>query len=457
MYMSEKKQLAKPEEKKAEALEPSGGSLFSRLIFKYKARKAKKLAQIESIKLSDEESKKIIERIEEANKEVSHSNSKKKKIQNICFFVFNIVLVAGILLWNIFSNNEDFEPLSLKNMNLLYVFFALLFLFFIVCFDVLTVHRMIYRKTLRSRWFLAYKATATLRYYDAVTPLSAGGQAFMVTYLTGRDIPATTSLSVPIAKLLFQQIAWLIISFVCLIISFAKGMTTLVSAASIIGFVLTFCLVVIILFMSLSKKWGKKVISWGLKALVKMKILKNYDKHYAKVMSFVEDYQNIMKEYSKSKMDVVYQVILSGARFVLLFSIPYFIYMSFPYQGGKIGSFDEFFVYTALIDLASSFIPLPGGTGMNEITFTFLFKEYLGGSTFWALLLWRFCSYYFYLLQGIGVITYDTLIGNKKYRWTKKKFDLQEESQVFRRMQIENFRFARDKRRKKQKKMGLDA
>ena len=184
-----------------------------------------------------------------------------------------------------------------------------------------------------------------------------------------------------------------------------------------------------------------------------MKILKNYDKHYDKVMSFVEDYQNIMKEYSKSKLDVVYQVLLSGARFVLLFSIPYFIYMSFPYQGGKIGSFGEFFVYTALIDLASSFIPLPGGTGMNEITFTFLFREYLGGSTFWALLLWRFCSYYFYLLQGIGVITYDTLYGNKKYRWIKKKYDLQEESQEFRKLQIENFRFERNKRRKKQKKM----
>ena len=153
----------------------------------------------------------------------------------------------------------------------------------------------------------------------------------------------------------------------------------------------------------------------------------------------------------KSKFDVFFQIFMHIARIILLFSIPYFIYKSFPYSGGKIGSFADFFIYTALIDLASSFIPLPGGTGMNEITFTFLFKEYLGGATFWALLFWRFCSYYYYLLQGIAVISYDTIYGNKKYRWVKKKYDLQGESQQFRRMQIEMFRNERNKRRKKQK------
>ena len=128
----------------------------------------------------------------------------------------------------------------------------------------------------------------------------------------------------------------------------------------------------------------------------------------------------------------------------------------FPYNGGPVGSFAEFFVFTALIDLASSFIPLPGGTGMNEITFSALFTDYLGGYTFWALLLWRFCSYYFYLLQGIGLIAYDTVYGNRKYRWIKTKYALQEESKEFRRLQIENFRQERNKRRKKEKLVNLN-
>ena len=90
---------------------------------------------------------------------------------------------------------------------------------------------------------------------------------------------------------------------------------------------------------------------------------------------------------------------------------------------------------------------------MNEITFTYLFKTYLGGATFWALIVWRFCSYYFYLLQGIGILSYDTIYGNRKYRWIQVRRGLQAESLEFKRTQIENFRQERDKRRKKQKKI----
>ncbi|MBP3431497.1 MAG: flippase-like domain-containing protein [Clostridia bacterium] len=442
------------EKKEVEILEENTAStkhsFFSRLKKRYKDRKARKLQKLESEKLSEEEQKKVEEKIEEASQEVkSQASDKKKKIKSIIFFIFNIVLVAAILIWNIYTT-DDFMPLSMFEINYVYVFAALALLVCILIFDVLSVHRMIYRKTMRSRWHLSYKSIAILRYYDAVTPLSSGGQAFMTTYLTGRDVPGAVSLSIPMAKLVFQNIAWLVISFVCLIISFSRGMGTFVSVSSIIGFVLAFCMIAIILFFSFSKKLGQKLVAWGLRVLVKLRILKNYDKYYKKVLNFIEDYQNIMKEYGREAFDIIYQIILHGLRFICLYSIPFFIYCSF--MGFDPSMFSEFFIYTALIELASSFIPLPGGTGMNEITFTFLFKQYLGGATFWALILWRFCSYYFYLLQGLGILSYDTIYGNRKYRWIKAKMSLQAESQEFRRVQIENFRMERNKRRKQQNK-----
>lgn len=448
--MSENKDL----QKQIDVVEASSKkrSFFSRLKQRHDEKKEKKIQQLEKEKLSDEENKKIEEKIEVVSKEVNESDPKRKKIKNIVFFVFNIVLVAGILVWNILST-EDFTKINIADIKFEYVLVALALLLSINVADVFSTHRMIYRKTYRSRWALSYKSAVTLRYYDAVTPLSSGGQAFMATYLIGRDVPASTSLSIPIAKLVFQQIAWLLICFVCLIISFVTGASqSFVSATSVIGFILAFAMVSVIMFLSLSKKFGRKLVAGVLKLLVKMRIVKNYEKQYEKVMRLVEDYQNIIKEYSKSVGDIFYQVFLHAVRIICLFSIPYFIVQVFPYTGGKVGSFSDFFVYTALIDLASSFIPLPGGTGMNEITFAALFKDYLGGYTFWGMLLWRFCSYYFYLLQGISVISYDTVYGNRKYRWVKRKFALQEESQEFRRLQIENFRQERNKRRKKQKK-----
>jgi len=273
----------------------------------------------------------------------------------------------------------------------------------------------------------------------------------MTTYLMSRDIPATTALSIPIAKLVFQQISWLIVTFVCLMISLGIGLEiSAVLVTSIIGFCIVLLVVLIILTISFSKKFGEKLVSGGVKLLVKMKILKDYDKHYAKVMNFVEGYQKTMREYSTAKLDVLLQILLHTMRYICLFCIPFFVYCAFKgFDGSKFG---EFFLYTAMIDLSSSFIPLPGGTGMNEITFTALFYGHLGGATFWALLLWRICSYYFYLIQGLGILTYDTVYGNRKYRWIKRSLELQGESAEFKRLQIENFRKERNKRRKQQKK-----
>lgn len=451
--MSENKNLEQ-EIQQVEEASVAKQSFFSRLKTKRLEKKKKKLEQIENQKVSEEESKKIEAKIDIAEKEVKQSSSKKTKIKNICFFILNIVLVVGILLWNILTT-DDFTKINIADVRLEYVAIALGLLCINVFADVASVHRIIYKKTMRSRWASAYKSTGTLRYYDAVTPLSTGGQAFMVSYLNKRDVPSATSLSIPMAKMIFQQIAWLIITFVCLILSFTNGLSqTFVSASSVIGFVLCFIVVAVTLLLSLSKKVGIKMVSWCLRLLAKMKLIKNYDKQYEKVKHLVEDYQSIIREYSKNIGDLILQFLLHATRIICMFSIPYFITKVFPYTGGKVGTFSDFFVYTALIDLASSFIPLPGGTGMNEITFAALFRDYLGGYTFWGLLLWRFCSYYFFLLQGISIISYDTLYGNRKYRWVKKKLSLQAESQEFRKVQIENFRNERALRRKKQKKLG---
>ncbi len=429
-------------------------SFFSRFKAKRKARREKNLQPIPVLEGSEENEKKIEEKLAEATSEIKESKSspRKKKIKNILFFVFNIVLVAAILIWSLYTT-EDFTPFRFKDINLLFLFAVFAMLILINVLDTISIHRMIYRKTFRSRWALSYKSVGILRYYDAVTPLASGGQAFMATYLMGRGISGSTSLSIPLAKYLFQQIAWLIVTLICLILSFVYNMSTLVSAASIIGFILSAGVTGITLFLSLSKKVGKKLVSGILKLLVKMHILKDFDKYYGKVTRFVEDYQNVMKEYSTSKKEVFVQMILNLVHMFIFFSIPFFIFCSFRgFDGSKFG---ELFIYTAMIDLAACFIPLPGGSGMSEITFTALFTKYLGGYTFWAMLLWRFCSYYFYLLQGVGLIAYDTIYGNRKYRWVKVKYALQEESQEFRKVQIESFRMERSKRRKKQKKVAI--
>ena len=115
-------------------------------------------------------------------------------------------------------------------------------------------------------------------------------------------------------------------------------------------------------------------------------------------------------------------------------------------------------VLSVLVDLSASFFPTPGGAGISEISFASAFGSIVGENNIlvWVILLWRFFSYYIYLIKGVFVLSYDIAYGNRKYKWQVKKEKLVEESVVFKQNQIDKFRNERAKRRKnKQKNIGI--
>ena len=75
-----------------------------------------------------------------------------------------------------------------------------------------------------------------------------------------------------------------------------------------------------------------------------------------------------------------------------------------------------------IIELACHSIPLPGGSGLAELSFSTIFASLFdGGVLFWALIIWRFITYYSYLFSGAGIIVYDYIYGKRKQRKYKIK------------------------------------
>ena len=75
-----------------------------------------------------------------------------------------------------------------------------------------------------------------------------------------------------------------------------------------------------------------------------------------------------------------------------------------------------------LVELATKYIPIPGGSGVAEISFSALFMAlFTDGTLFWAMLFWRIMNYFIYLLQGMIVLIYDFAYGNKKNKAFKIK------------------------------------
>ena len=404
--------------------------------------------EVEVIEIPSEESKK---KIDEYEQQVAVQKSPKKKMWSALFFVFNIVMVVGIVLYQVFFN-EDFVGLTEISINGWY-FLALIVVFLIIQYvDVLPMAYLVKKACKRSRFKLSFKATMYGRYYDAITPMSTGGEPVQITYLLSHDVPATSSLSIPMAKLFFVQLTWFFVSLVCLIISFTSdAYNTFVSIASYIGFILNFVLLFFIFFLAIAKNVGKRLVVRVLKLLQKMKIVKDYEKQYKKVTAYVEDYQNIMITYMKSPKDFIVMFVTIGVRTVLLYFLPFLVYCSLV--GFEIELFGTFFIMGVLIDLAAGFFPIPGGSGMSELSISAMFAAFFPSSTLvWAMLIYRFFNYYAYLLIGLGVTLYDLFYGKRKYQWLKKQRELQAESREFRAVQIQNFRAERATRRRKTSK-----
>ena len=404
------------------------------------------------VEVEDDPSEQQKKKLDEIEQAVSKQNSKKSKIINWAFFFLNIAVVGGILFYQL--SKEEFVPLTGLKVNFGALSIAILLLIGVLLTEVLSFGYLLKQSVGRWHFAMSYKVSQIGRYYDAVTPMATGGQPFQITYLKSRGVPIHNALSIPLTKYLFSQIAWVLVSLVCLIISFVDtSYGTFVSVMSIIGFILGFVVLAATIFLSVCKTVGKKLVVKVLKLLCKMKIVKNYDKQYEKITKYISDFQDVMKQYAKSPKDFIVMLFLSLSKLVLNYSIPFFIVCFF--QPGVSGdSFFRMFVMTILVDLSASFFPLPGGSGVNEISFALAFGAVIHQESIlvWVLILWRFFSYYFYLLQGVSIISYDMAYGNKKYKWIVKKEQLMEESSVFKQNQIDKFRIDRAKRRKNKQK-----
>ena len=392
--------------------------------------------------LAENQEKEMQDKLGEVNQEVAKQGSKKKKITNLLLFVANIVVVAIILAYQL-SNSEVESLGNIIASGLFrwqYIFLILVAFIATMLIDAFRTSSLLKQSMGKRQYSLCYKMCALGRYWDSITPLSSGGEPFQIYYLNKHNVKAGNAISVTMGRYIIYQLSWLIMG-ICATIYATKfyGETNLVSVASFVGFGLNAALLIGTWILSRSKKLGKILVAKTLKLLHKMHIVKNYEKQYDKVMSTVSGFQNTMAKYTKNIFSFIGLVFSQILQFVVQYTIPYLVFLSL---GGTpdASTWIAMVLLNVLIDLASSFIPLPGGTGMSEVSFTIVFGNlFPNGTAFWGLLLWRFMTYYSYLLQGIGVTIYDYVWGDKKFEWQKKKWELETESAKFKQNQVKKY------------------
>lgn len=357
-----------------------------------------------SKKLSDDT---LIEhKLTQTEDAIAKKKTKNKKIFNLLFFLLNIILVVAVF-YNFAKEQGGVQPLSTLFANKpkwRFLWVAVGLYAIAVIFNTLKFSFLIHSKTGKFRLWFSFKLATIGRYYDHITPLGSGGQPFEIYYLKKNGYGGDIATAIPLAKYMVWQIAFMII---CTFILIAYGpnysTSPIVLICAWIGLALIMLLFLFVLFMSITKKFGASLVVGVLKLLNKMHLIKDYRKVLIKVLKFVKQYQYCIKTFAKSPWTILSVLFASIGSLLSNALIAYFILIAFNTTANI--SWWDIVCKCFICDLAVCFMPMPGGSGATELSFNALLGSlFTEGTLFWGILIWRFLTYYLYIIQGAIVL-----------------------------------------------------
>ena len=249
-------------------------------------------------------------------------------------------------------------------------------------------------------WKTAWRVLMLGKYYDNVTPAAIGGQPFQIYYMhKNSKLSSGHATSIPIVGMIVGQVGFLILAILCFVFSNVLIKNPVLGIPAWVGLLFYAFWPVLIAGISFFPKATTRFLQSCVKILAKLKIIKNRKKTLDKVENNVIEYANSIKTIAKTKGLLAKLTVLATIFSALTAMIPFFVLTAF---GGEVG-FLECFAMTMAVMSAVYFVPTPGNAGAAEGTFFLVFSALSSGYVFWAMLIWRFFSYYIYIIIGLVI------------------------------------------------------
>ena len=344
--------------------------------------------------------------------------SKKKKILSGIMLTVNLLLVV-LVFYNFAKEQGGIHPLSElidDQPKWRFLFTAVGFYVLTVILNTLKYVFLIKHNTGKLRPWFSFKLASIGRYYDLITPLGSGGQPFEIYYMKKNGYSSDTATASPLTKYMIWQFSFFFLCLIILILHTKEYVNSpLVLIGAWVGLAVVLLIFLFVFLMSITNKFGAFIVVNILKLLHKLRIIKNYRVTLFKVLRFVKSYQYNIKRFTKEPVLIITEILITAIGIITNAVIAYFILLAFVDTATV--SWWNIVCKVCICELASCFIPLPGGSGAQELSFNaligYLFPE---GSLFWAVLFWRILTYYIHIFQGGLILIGDFVVTNIKQR-----------------------------------------
>lgn len=307
-------------------------------------------------------------------------------------------------------------PQLLKAINVPLLFLLLGVILFYIFIESSKYAYMLKIYTKKFRYKTAIKTMFLGKYYDGITPFSTGGQPFQIYYLHKKhEIPSGVATAIPIARYIISIFILTALSITLLAITpkFVETNTVNVTVLIIswISLAINVMMPITVLLFSLFPKTCKRVIEFIVKVLAKLHIVKNRKKMTEKYVHGLSEYSTSLKQFGKDFFKFLPLILLCIVESLLYVTIPFFVVIAIGNVEPTVELAIEIACLVVITRYTALLIPTPGNTGAAEAASSLVFVTVAGiGSVIgWVILVWRFLTYYVYLLSGIGITIFEII------------------------------------------------
>ena len=258
-------------------------------------------------------------------------------------------------------------------------------------------------------------------YYGNITPSATGGQPMQVNSLRKAGIPVGYGTVAVSVRFISNQFLICVTGITLLLINRDFVYSQLGDAVWFVrvGLVCNFAPVPLIIMAAFMRTRMQRLAHAVIGFLFRIRLIRDKDAALARVTEMLDDYHTAMKELSRSAGRILLQFLCSAVSLAGLFSAIVFVYYAFEQTGTP--AF-RIFTLSALLFVSASYTPLPGASGAQEGGFLLYFKGIFKPDIIGlALLIWRFFTYYLFLIVGAVTVLVEKAIVRREQRKKNEK------------------------------------
>ena len=251
-------------------------------------------------------------------------------------------------------------------------------------------------------------------YYSNVTPGASGGQPMQVYYMRKMGVPVGVGTSAVIVQFFsFQLILavagvvfWVVYrEFIATELENGVWMLAVGSFVNLVGVVMAALMAT---HRGLVRTLGRVGVALG----ARLRLVKDPEGALAKWNEHTQTFHDSILFLIKRPASCLFVMSLAAVKLLALMLMPALVYRA---MGLHEVHWVKMVAMGVMLHLTAAYIPLPGASGAQEGGFGLFFREiFPEGTLLVAMLLWRFFTYYMFLLVGAVALTVHTARGHKR-------------------------------------------